>query len=189
MLKNKTDILPFLILLIFVEKIGIADTRLIKLLWLSIFHLILEVWRSISNKILIIKIIPRDGVLSNLISIISAVKLWLCLILITCLISNIWRSKSSNNLSIQKTLSNNFLKYLAEWNATKMKYHGKDEMKYNVYFLSKIMAIYLFLFSGPVRSKLIYHGKVLLRNLIFYIVYVSGSEMSDIDRRRYGCGG
>uniref|UniRef100_U9TA02 Uncharacterized protein n=1 Tax=Rhizophagus irregularis (strain DAOM 181602 / DAOM 197198 / MUCL 43194) TaxID=747089 RepID=U9TA02_RHIID len=35
-------------------------------------------------------------------------------------------------------------------------------------------------------SKLIYHGKVLLRNLIFYIVYVSGSEISDIDRRSYG---
>ncbi|GES74429.1 hypothetical protein RCL_jg10022.t1 [Rhizophagus clarus] len=32
-------------------------------------------------------------------------------------------------------------------------------------------------------SKLIYHGKVLLRNLIFYIVCVSGS---DIYKRRYG---
>ena len=120
---------------------------------------------------------------------ISTVKLWLCLMFVTCFISNIRRSKSSNNLSIQKTLSNNFLKYLAEWNATKMKYHGKDEMKCIVYFLSKIMSIYLFLFSGSIGSKLIYHGKVLLRNLIFYIVYVSGSEMSDIDRRRYGCGG
>ena len=73
---------------------------------------------------------------------------------------------------------------MAEWNATKIN-HGKDEMKCNVYFLSKIMGIYLFLFSGSIGSKLIYHGKVLLRNLIFYIVYVSGSEMSDIDRRRY----
>ena len=50
------------------------------------------------------------------------------------------------------------------------------------------MGIYLFLFSDSIGSKLIYHGKDLLRNLIFYIS-VSGSEMSDIDRRRYGCGG
>ena len=49
------------------------------------------------------------------------------------------------------------------------------------------MGIYLFLFSDSIGSKLIYHGKVLLRNLIFYIVYVSGSEISDIDRRSYGC--
>ena len=47
--------------------------------------------------------------------------------------------------------------------------------------------VYLFLFSGSIGSKLIYHGKVLLRNLIFYIVYVSESEISDIDRRNYGC--
>ena len=64
-----------------------------------------------------------------------------------------------------------------------MKYHGKDEMKYNVYFLSKIMGIYLFLFSDSIGSKLIYHEKVLLRNLIFYIVCVGRSDMY---KRRYG---
>ena len=47
------------------------------------------------------------------------------------------------------------------------------------------MGIYLFLFSGSIGSKLIYHGKVLLRDLIFYIVCVGGSEMSDIDRRKF----
>jgi hypothetical protein len=44
---------------------------------------------------------------------------------------------------------------------------------------------YTYLFSGTIDSKLIHHGIVLLRNLIFYMIYVGGSEKGDIDRRKY----
>jgi len=67
-------------------------------------------------------------------------------------------------LSIQKS-SNNFFKYLTDWNITKMKYNGKGEMKWII--------------------SVIHHGIVLLRNLIFYMIYVGGSEKGDLDRRKY----
>ena len=85
---------------------------------------------------------------------------------------------------MQKPLSNNFFKYLTDWNITKMKYNGKGEMKWIIVyclFLSKIVGIYLFILWS-IDSKLIYHGIVLLWNLIFYM---SGSEKGDIDRRKY----
>jgi len=91
-------------------------------------------------------------------------------------------------LSIQKPLSNKFFKYLAEWNATKMKYNGKGETKWissmSTIFYRKLWS-YTYLFSGTTGSKLIHHGKVLLQNLNFYMVYVGGSEASGINRRKY----
>src|SRR6266498_2713769 len=42
------------------------------------------------------------------------------------------------------------------------------------------------LFFGAIGSfNLIHHGKLLLRNLIFYMDYVGGSETSIVDRQKY----
>src|SRR5688572_18213428 len=79
----------------------------------------------------------------------------LCLMFVTCFISNIRRSKSNNSCHDHAFDTNNFFKYLTDWNITKMKYNGKGEMKWII--------------------SVIHHGIVLLRNLIFYMIYVGGS--------------
>ena len=69
-----------------------------------------------------------------------------------------------------------------------MKYNGKGETKWissmSTIFYRKLWS-YTYLFSGTTGSKLIHHGKVLLQNLNFYMVYVGGSEASGINRRKY----
>ena len=77
---------------------------------------------------------------------------------------------------------------MTDWNITKMKYNGKGEMKWIIsvlfIFYQKLWE-YTYLFSGTISSKLIHHGIVLLRNLIFYMIHVGGSKKDDIDRRKY----
>ena len=151
MLKDKADILLFLIFLTFAEKIVIVNTCLIstvKLLWLSKFHLILviclEVWRSISNKI------SGNNISKN----------------------HVWRSivlaikKSKLSYTSVATYS---LKYLADWNPTKMKYKGKGPKALCmdiVYFLSKISE----------------HGNILISILRFYRFEINSSWKNSLTK-------
>src|SRR4051794_18216964 len=105
---------------------------------------------------------------------------------VICFISNIWRSKSNNSICViscfrYKTIKQQFL---TDWNITKMKYNGKGEIKWiiSVLFIFYQKLWNILIYSG---SKLIHHGIVLLRNLIFYLIYVGGGEKGDIDRRKY----
>jgi hypothetical protein len=94
---------------------------------------------------------------------------------ITCLISNIWHSKSNKVIGVISYFRKN--KYLADWNATKMKYNGKKWISsMSTIFYQKLWPC-TYLFSGNIGSKFIQHGKDLLRNLKnFYMLYVGESE-------------
>ncbi|GBC36007.2 hypothetical protein GLOIN_2v1528341 [Rhizophagus irregularis DAOM 181602=DAOM 197198] len=118
---------------------------------------------------------------------ISAVKLWLILILVTCLKSNFRRSKTNNFsgnrnisnfllhiiLSIQKSLSINFFKYNGK---------GWSQRVREMIWISIYQKLYLPLFTA-LDSKLINNGSFLLWNYNFHIVYVGGREICDKNKR------
>jgi hypothetical protein len=121
--------------------------------------------------------------------------LWLCkfhLILITCHKSwhsvslDVWRNivlaiKKSKHL-YYNALSNKFLEYEAKWNVVKMNC-GKCDRKYCLFF-SQLLIFRIY----TVGSKLLYLGKVLLWEMIFYIVCTDDSVIDRQKFCRYGWG-
>ncbi|PKK76169.1 hypothetical protein RhiirC2_188877 [Rhizophagus irregularis] len=82
-----------------------------------------------------------------------------------------------------KKLSKQFLVYEADWNVLKMNRGGKCDRKYCLFF-SQLLIFRIY----TVGSKLLYLGKVLLWEMIFYIVCTDDSVIDRQKFCRYGWG-
>src|SRR4051812_35787447 len=102
---------------------------------------------------------------------ISAVKFMISIF--TCRILDTWR----DIVLLIKKLSVKFLKNEADWNVLEINRSGKCDWKYCLLF-SQLLIFRIY----TVGSKLLYLGKVLLWEIIFYIVY-GGDGV--IDRRKF----